>query len=55
MSRRNQGKNPDEEDSIRKAKEGNKRVDKTDKKIDKLNKTDLSPDEKLRRLLEEGE
>lgn len=48
------GKNPDEERAIKRAKEENKAVDKTDKKIDKLNKDQsLSPEEKLRRLLDE--
>lgn len=48
------GKNPNEENNIRKAKAENKAVDKTEKKINKLNRDkNLSAEEKLRRLLED--
>lgn len=47
-------KNPNEEENIRKAKAENKAVDKTEKRINDLNKDkNLSAGEKLRRLLDE--
>lgn len=46
-------KNPDEEAARKRAKAENKAVDRTEKKVNKLNKKDLTPEQKLRKLLED--
>lgn len=46
--------NKDEEANIKKTQQWSKAVDKTDKKMDDIGKEkDMSPEEKLRRLLDE--